>query len=93
MAKVIKRVKGNDVNPVLTRHNNPLLDTSEYTVEISDESSQELTVNIISEYMFTQVDSEIHHYQLLLEITDHRKDGSSIPISDGMTRLRNGNMV
>ena len=76
-----------------TQHNKPMLNTSEYTVEMSDGSSQELTVNIIAEYMFTQVYSEGHHYQLLQEITDHRKDRSSIPISDGMIRLRNGNMV
>ena len=42
--------------------------------------------------MFTQVDSEGHHYQLLHEITEYKKDRSSIPISDGMIRLRNGNM-
>ena len=28
LAKVIKQVKGNDGNPVGTRHNNPMLDTS-----------------------------------------------------------------
>ena len=43
--------------------------------------------------MFAQVDSEVHHYQLLQEITDHRKDRSEIPISDGMIRSHNGNMV
>ena len=43
--------------------------------------------------MFTQVYSEGHHYQLLQEITDHRKDRSSIPISDGTICSRNGNMV
>ena len=53
IAKLIKRVKGNDGIPVGTRHNNPSLDTSEYTVEMSDGSSQELTANIISESMFT----------------------------------------
>ena len=74
MAKVIKQVKGNNGNPVGTRHNNPMLDTSEYTVEMSDGSSQELTANIIAESMFTQVDSEGHHYQLLQEITRHRKN-------------------
>ena len=35
MAKVINRVKGNNGNPVGTRQNNPMLDTSEYTVEMS----------------------------------------------------------
>ena len=70
-----------------------MLDTSEYTVEMSDGSSQELTANIIAELMFAQVDSEGHHYQLLQEITDHRKERSEIPISDGMIRSQNGNMV
>ena len=69
MAKLIKRVKGNDGNPVGTRHNTTILDTSEYTVEMSDGSSKELTANIIAESMFTQVDSEGHHYQLPQEIT------------------------
>ena len=58
MAKVIKQVKGNDGNPVVTRHNNTMLDTSEDTVEMSDGSSQELTANIISESIFTKVDSD-----------------------------------
>ena len=70
-----------------------MLDTSEYTVEISCVLSQELTANIIAESMFAQVDSEGHHYQFLQEITDHRKDRSEIPISDGMICSHNGNMV
>ena len=70
-----------------------MLYTSEYTVEISDRSSQEITSNIIVEPMFTQVDSGGHHCQLLQEIIDHRKYRSSIPISDGMICSRNGNMV
>ena len=57
MAKVIKRVKRKDGDPAGTRHNNPMLNTSEYTVEMYDGSSQELTDNIIAESMFTQVDS------------------------------------
>ena len=91
--KVIKRVKGNNGNPVGTQHNKPMLDTSEYTVEMYDGSPQELTDNIIAEQMFAQIDSEGHHYQLLQDITDHRKDWLTRPISDGMICLRNGNMV
>ena len=59
---------------------------------MSDGSSQELTSNIIAESMFAQVDSESHYYQLLQEITDHRKDRSEILISDGMICLHNFNM-
>ena len=65
MAKVIKWDNSNDDNTVVTRHNNPMLDTSEYTVKVSDGSSQELTANIIAESMFTQVDFEGNNYQLL----------------------------
>ena len=93
LAKVIKKVKDNEGNPVGTRHNNPMFDTLEYNVEISDGSSQELTDNIIAESMFTQVDSEGHHYQLIQEIKDDRKDRSAIPISDGMLFSHNCNMV
>ena len=93
MAKVIKIVKGKNGNPVGTLHNNPMLDTSECTVEMSDGSSQELTSNITNQSMSAQVYSEGHHYQLLQEITDHSKYRSAIPISDGMIRLHNGNVV
>ena len=93
MAKVIKRVKGNDGNPIGTKHSNPVLDSSEYVVEMSDGSTQELTANLIAESMYSQVDSEGHHYQLMAEISDHRKDRTAIPISNGMMRSRNGNMV
>ena len=65
MAKVIKLVKGNDGNPVGKQHNNPMLDTSEFTVEMSDGSSQKLTANIVADSMFAQVDSEGCHYQVL----------------------------
>ena len=70
-----------------------MFDNLEYTVEMSDGSSQELTANIIAESIFVQVDSEVHHYQLLQEITDHRKYQSEIPISDDMICSHNGNIV
>ena len=70
-----------------------MLDTSEYTVEMSDILSQELTNNIIDESMSAQVDSKGHHYQLLQEITEHIKDGLEIPISYGVIRSHNGNIV
>ena len=79
-AKVLKRVKGNNGDPVGKRHNNPIFDTSEYTVEIHDGSSKELTTNIIAESMLAQVDYGGHHYQLLKKITDHRKDRSEITV-------------
>ena len=41
--------------------------------------------------MFAQVDDEGNQYLLMNEITDHRKDNTAIPISDGMMPGHNGN--
>ena len=60
---------------------------------MSDGSLQELTANILDESLFAQVDSEGNHCQLLQEITDHRKDRSATPISDGMIRSHNIKLV
>ena len=36
--------------------------------------------------MYAQLDNECHHYLLLREITDHQKDHSAVPISEGMVK-------
>ena len=83
MARVVKRIKGNDGKPKGVHHDNPILNTSEYLVEFPDGVTKELTANIIAESMFSQVDTEGHHYQLLSEISEHCKDSTAIPKSDG----------
>eukprot|EP00957_Ditylum_brightwellii_P186443 14195090-Ditylum_brightwellii.AAC.1 len=42
--------------------------------------------------MFAQVDEEGHHFQVLSEITDHRKDASAVLMANGMVRSVNGQM-
>ena len=49
------------------------------------------TVSVIAENMFPQVDDEVNQYLIMNQITDHRKDNTAIPISDGMTRGHNRN--
>ena len=93
MGKVIKRVRGNDGRPIGRHNNNPMMDTTEYEVEMADGHIQELTANIIAESMYSQIDPEGHHYQLLSEITEHEKDNSAIPISEGTYTTRSGNVV
>ena len=39
--------------------------------------------------MYAQVNNEGNKYLLLSEITDHKSDGSTIQIADGMTRSAN----
>jgi hypothetical protein len=41
--------------------------------------------------MYAQVDDEGNMFQLLLEIMDHKKDGTAIDISNGMVTTANGN--
>ena len=84
MARVVKRIKGNDGNSIdASKPYNPILDTSEYLVEFSDGTTKELTANLIAESMYSQVDDEGHHFQLLKEISDHRKDDTAIEKKDG----------
>mmetsp|Transcript_15996 Transcript_15996/g.23839 ORF Transcript_15996/g.23839 Transcript_15996/m.23839 type:complete len:1130 (+) Transcript_15996:7540-10929(+) len=93
LGKVLKRRKGNDGETIGSYHANPLLNTHEYEVEFSDGSYNELTANQIAEAMFSQIDDEGHHHQLLSEISDHKSDGNAIAISDGFIKSRSGNDV
>ena len=83
MARVVKRIKGNDGNAIDPSPYNPLLDTSEYLVEFPDGNTKELTANIIAESMFSQVDDEGRHFQLFEEISEHRRLDTAIPKSRG----------
>jgi hypothetical protein len=80
---MIKRMQGLDGEPISHAHANPLFDTREYEIEFTDGTNEKYQVNIIAENMFAQVDSKGNQYLLLQEITDHKKDNSTIPISDG----------
>ena len=91
MARVVKRIKTGNENT--DGNYNPILDTSEYLVEFGDGTTKELTANIIAESMFSQVDAEGHHYQLLDEITEHRKLDTAIPKKDGFYTSRSGQKV
>jgi hypothetical protein len=92
-ARVLKRAKGEDGNPIGLHHKNPLFDTREYTVEFPDGTTAEYQANIIAETLFSQSDSEGKQYMIMKEICDHKKDGRAIPISDGFTTSKNGNKV
>ena len=74
------------------RRKNILTNTSLYEVEFPDGHVEELQYNIIAENMMSQVDSEGHHWQLLLEISDHRSNHLAIPKRDGFIRSHNGNL-
>ncbi len=92
-AQVTKRLKGPDGRPIGLANVNPLLDTRQHEAEFSDGMTQDCFANVIAENLFSQVDEEGRQQLVLQEISDHRKDGSAIPISEGMFRTRSGAQV
>ena len=63
-----------------------------YEVEYPDGTTEQLADNIIAENMLSQVDSEGHHYQVLTEVTDHKKDYSDISKVGGFIKSISGNL-
>jgi hypothetical protein len=90
--QVVKQSKGISGDPIGHAHCNPFFDMREYDVEFTDGTTEKYAVNVIAENMYAQVDDEGNMFQLLLEIMDHKKDGTAIDISNGMVTLANGNM-
>jgi hypothetical protein len=92
-ARVIKRARGEDGNPIGKRNQNPILDTREYEVEMPDGSTAAYTANVIAENLYSQIDSKGRQYLLLSEIVDHKKDASAITKDQGYYISHNGNAV
>ena len=51
---------------------------SVYETEYSDGTMEQLTANIIGGNKLSQVDSEYHHYKVLTEVNEHKRDYSNI---------------
>ena len=68
-------------------------DKSLYALEYPDGTTDQLKSNIIAENMLSQVDSEGHHYQVLTEVTDHKRYDSSITKANGFIKSSDGNLL
>ena len=86
MVKVRKRVRYYDTS-IGEGNYNVMHDKSLYEVEYDGGITEQLAANIIAENMLSQVDSEGHHYQVLTELTDHKKDDSAISKVDSLSSL------
>ena len=86
MARITKSVKENEENPRGVEHPTLFADHSLYEVSFTNVQTEDLTANMISENMISQVDSEGHHYQVLKEISDYSADGSALKRSDVFIR-------
>ena len=63
-----------------------------YEVKYPYGMTEQLAANIIAENMLSQVDSEGHHYQVLIRVTDHKRDDSAISKVDGFIKSRSGEL-
>ena len=73
----------------------PLLNTLSYDVVFDDGEVKEYSANVIAENMFSQVDQDGYHVQMLDSIVDHaseddavRKENQYITTRSGTKRLR-----
>ena len=90
LARVTKRLKDNEGNPIGRSNKSPFLDTRQYEVEFNDGQKQALTANLIAQNMFSQVNDEGHRHVLLDSIIDMRTDGSQILKRDAFVTLKSG---
>ena len=91
MGKVRKHVRYDDTSTGKGNYN-IMHEKSLYEVEYTDGTTEQLVANIIAENIMSQVDSEGHHYQVLTEVTYHKKDDIAIAKVDGFIKSSSGNL-
>jgi len=89
-ATILERTRGHDGLPVGVQHSNPILDTREYVVEFDDGAQETYTANSIAENLYSQIDDEGRHFQLLKEIIDHEQTSAALKPDDAYYIHRNG---
>ena len=92
-AKVTKRARDNEGNPIGKQHANPLLDSREYDCLLDDGTLYRYNANLIAENIFAQCDDEGRMHAILKEITDHRKDSTAIEIANGFMHTKRGKRI
>jgi hypothetical protein len=56
---------------------------------LSDGTTEGYHANVIAENLLSQVDSEGHQYVLMKEISEHQKDKTAVPSSEGWIEMPN----
>jgi hypothetical protein len=77
-ARVKKRTRDAEGNPIGTANSNPILDTRMFDVEFEDGYTDSLAANLIAENLYAQVDSEGNRHLFMKEIQGHRKTAKAI---------------
>ena len=90
LARVKNRKRDHDGKLIGSYNENPILNTSVYTVQSPDGTISEYTANVIAENLWNQVDYDGWDYNQLYEIIGHRKTEEAVPIEQGFYETRTG---
>ena len=90
LARVKRRKRDSDGNPIGRANNNPILDTRIFEVEFVDGHTAAMTANAIAENLFSQVDQEGHRLILMDEVVDHRRGSDAVTHENAFIASRNG---
>jgi hypothetical protein len=90
LGRVTKRAKNDEGAPIGTANSNPLLDSRAYEIELADGNIEILRANVIAENLFAQVDDDGQRFQLLDEISDHRKEDDAYLGDDAFVEDKKG---
>eukprot|EP00804_Cyclotella_cryptica_P025206 CCRYP_010330-RA/>CCRYP_010330-RA protein AED:0.37 eAED:0.37 QI:0/0/0/1/1/1/2/0/416 len=85
IATVKKRATDFSGKPLGKPHDNPMLDSRIYEVELEDGTVDRYCANQIAEYIWAQVNSEGREHLVMHELVDHQKNCRAIPIERGYT--------
>ena len=87
LARVKRRKKDSDGNPIGTANKNPVLDTRVFEVEFGDGHTAAMTANVIAENLFSQVDQDGYRLLLMDEIMDHRGGSDAMMAEDAFVQM------
>jgi hypothetical protein len=90
VARVTKRLRDDNGNPVGRASNNSITDTRVFEVEYLDGYTTTMWANTITENMFAQVDHEGGRLLLLDEVIDHRSTKDATTQADAFINATNG---
>jgi len=91
LGHVMKWLGDQDGHPIGQCHNNPLLDTHQYEVQLGDGSTAEYTANLIAKNLYAQTNPDGRHHLIFKEIIDHQYESTALTPEDGCILGHNGN--
>ena len=89
-AEVVCHKRNFDGTLVGTENKNPILDSRVYEVKFSDGSMADYATNVLIENLYSQVDDDGYHNNILCSIIGHRKNADALSQEDGWITLPSG---